>query len=182
MPTFYASFCFSHFMSFSRKKRSDTPPTPDEALRKLEHFCAYRERSPQEVRQKIKEMGLDRETAEQIYQVLADDKFFDEARFAQAYAYGKFRQNHWGKVRIRQELNARGIAPAVVYSALENIEEAEYMTVLRKLAAQKKGQVADDPQAFAKTVAYLARTGFEMDRIMVVCKAIYRDVPEDWEG
>ena len=44
-------------MPFQRKKLLQ-PLTVDEALLKLENFCAYRERCPKEVLTRLKELGM----------------------------------------------------------------------------------------------------------------------------
>jgi regulatory protein len=141
------------------------PLSPDEALQKLERFCAYRERCPKEVRSKLAECGLSRADAEQIYEVLREDRFFDEERFALAYAGGKFRSNQWGRVRIRQELKMRNIAPEFIARALDSINESEYETLLRKLLDKKRQQYAGDENAREKAAASLIRAGFEMELV-----------------
>ncbi|MCC7465603.1 MAG: RecX family transcriptional regulator [Saprospiraceae bacterium] len=139
--------------------------TPDQALQKMERFCAYRERCPKEVRSKLKEMGLSSADSEQIYQVLQEDNFFNEERFAMAYAGGKFRNNYWGKVRIRQELKMRGIAPEYIRQATDAISEEEYEALIRKLVDKKMQQYAGDDKARDKTIASLVRGGFELELV-----------------
>lgn len=147
------------------KFQTQKPLTPDEALQKMERFCAYRERCPKEVRSKLAECGLNRSDAEQIYQVLQEDNFFNEARFALAFAGGKFRYNNWGRVRIRQELRMRDISPAIVAEALDSIDQAEYEALIQKLLDKKRTQYADDVNAREKTAASVIRAGFEMDLV-----------------
>jgi regulatory protein len=145
--------------------------TPDQALQKMERFCAYRERCPKEVRSKLKEMGLSRTDSEQIYQVLQEDNFFNEERFAMAYAGGKFRSNQWGRVRIRQELKMRNIAPEYIAQALDSIPEEDYEALVRKLIHKKMQQYAGDDNARDKSIASLARAGFELDLLFRVLDA-----------
>ncbi len=147
------------------RNNKNTPLTPDEALQKMERFCAYRERCPKEVRSKLAECGLSNADAEQIYQVLQEDKFFNEERFALAYAGGKFRCNSWSRVRIRQELQMRDISPALVSQALESIDQAEYEALIQKLLDKKREQYAKDPNAREKTAASVIRAGFEMELV-----------------
>lgn len=151
----------------SKSKQSEQAITPDEALAKLEYFCAYRERCPQEVRRKMTELGIHGETAEQIYTVLETDGFFNEARFATAFAGGKFRVNQWGRIRIRLELQRRGIAPRLIREALETIEEEEYLNVLKRLIEKRReqGPAAMDAAAKAKTATALIRSGFEPELV-----------------
>lgn len=141
------------------------PVTPDQALQKLEHYCAYQERSPKEVRKKLAEFKLPRQEAEQIFQVLLTDGYFNEERFAMAFAGGKFRNNYWGKVRIRQELRMREINSALIQQALESIDEDEYLALLQKLIQKKQAQYQGDERARDKTAAALIRAGFEMELV-----------------
>lgn len=141
------------------------PLTTDEALMKLESFCAYRERCPKEVRARLAELGVRGETADQIFEVLREDGFFNEERFAVAFAGGKFRMNHWGRVRIRLELRMRDIAPDVLQLALDSIDEETYRVTLRELVEKKRTHYAADENAREKTIAALIRAGFEQDLV-----------------
>lgn len=151
-------------MAFYKTKR-DTPISPDEALARLEHFCAYRERCPKEVRTKIADLGMRGSDAEQIFEVLQTDGFFNEERFATAFAGGKFRMNRWGRARIRQELRLRDIAPEVVQQALAAIDEEEYLNLLKQLLEKKRHQYKGNNHAREKTAASLIRAGFEQELV-----------------
>jgi regulatory protein len=151
-------------MPFQRKKLT-RPLTPDEVLLKMEHFCAYRERCPKEVRARLAELGMRGEDAGQIFEVLRADGFFDEERFALAFAGGKFRGNYWGRVRIRGELKMRDIAPEVVARALDSIAEEDYLAVLKKLLDKKRQQYEGDDHARGKSAASLIRAGFEPELV-----------------
>lgn len=140
-------------------------PTTDEALAKLEYFCAYRERCPKEVRTKLSELGVRGEQAEQIFHVLQEDGFFNEERFAMAFAGGKFRVNHWGRVRIRIELRMRSIAPDLIEQAIDSIDETAYLELLQQLLEKKKEYYAGQEQARDKTAAALIRAGFEPELV-----------------
>ncbi|MEI6411427.1 MAG: regulatory protein RecX [Bacteroidota bacterium] len=145
--------------------RPTEPLTPDEILAKMEYFCAYRERCTKEVHARLTELGARGEDAEQILEVLRGDGFFDEARFAHAFAGGKFRINHWGRVRIRQELRLREVPNALIQSALDEIDEDEYVALLKSLIEKKKDQYEGDALMRDKTIAALMRMGFEMELI-----------------
>ncbi len=156
-------------MAFYRKKKMGQPSemTPGEAQNRLEHFCAYRERSPKEVRRKIAELGLDEDAAQALYDTLESDGFFQESRFAEAFAGGKFRANHWGKVRIRMELrHTHGVRAELIEAVLEQIPEEDYMAALRQILAKKIAQLpADDPLIHQKAAASAIRAGFEPELV-----------------
>ncbi len=157
---------------FKRKPRpADAPAlTPDEALAKLEQFCLYRERCSSEVWEKIRELRLSKELGEQLFEVLQTDRFFDDQRFAEIFARGKFRGNQWGKVRIKMELNMRKIPPDIVAHALDSIDPEAYEETLRSLVHKKLQQWHDDPQARQKAAASVIRSGFEPDLVFALVK------------
>ena len=74
----------------SPKKTKITDPKV--ALTKAEHYCAYQERSQQEVRDKLYEWGLWPDAVENIISELIGGNYLNEERFAKAYAQGKFKQ------------------------------------------------------------------------------------------
>lgn len=152
-------------MAFFKTKSPTKPLTPDEALAKLEHFCAYRERCPKEVRSKLAALGIHGQVAEQIFESLREDGFFNEERFALAYAGGKFRINHWGRVRIRQELRMREITEPVIRQALSSIDDVEYVTLLKQQLEKKRRQYDRDEHTREKTAASLIRSGFEPELV-----------------
>ncbi len=143
------------------------PITPDEALAKLENYCAYRERSPAEVQKKLKDLGMEGEDAAQILTVLENDNFFNEERFAHAFAGGKFRMNEWGKVKIRTELRLRGIQNRFIEAALTEIPDREYWKTLEKLAERKMATLppGEPFKNSQKLGAYLMRCGFEQELV-----------------
>ncbi len=152
-------------MAFQRANKREKDLSPDEALLKAERFCAYQERCPQEVRQKIKDLGMTGEAADQLYDVLETEGFFNAERFARAFAYGKLRSNHWGKVRIRMELRMRGIDHKLVEQTLAELSDELYTSILDSQLQKKLHQWADDPQGRQKAAAAMIRAGFESDLV-----------------
>lgn len=141
------------------------PLTTDEALSKLEYFCAYQERCPKEVRTKLAALGVRGESADQIFEVLQNDGYINEERFAMAYAGGKFRINHWGRVRIRMELRMRDIAADLIEKAIDSIDETAYTDQLQQLLEKKQAHYEGQERARDKTAAALIRAGFEMELV-----------------
>ncbi len=59
------------------------------ALEKAANYCAYQERSQQEVQDKLYEWGLWASAVENIISQLIGENFLNEERFAKAYANKK---------------------------------------------------------------------------------------------
>lgn len=85
--------------------------TVTEALQKLMHFCAYRDRSQREVENKLDEMRMIPVAKEKIIISLMQENFLNEERFARSFVRGKFRIKKWGRIKIKQELKKRIYLP-----------------------------------------------------------------------
>ena len=120
------------FAEQSRKKL-----TPQQARSKAEAYCAYQERSQQEVRDKLYLWGLHRADVEEVIAGLITDNFLNEERFAMAYASGKFRINGWGRQKIKQGLQQKAVSTPLIRQALANLDEQEYREKLVDLLRSK---------------------------------------------
>jgi len=101
-----------------------------EAKLLLARYCAYQERSHQEVEQKLYKMGMITEAKEQIIMYLLAHDFLNEERFAKAFVSGKFRIKKWGRIKITQALRQKGVSPANITIGLAEIDEGAYLETL----------------------------------------------------
>ena len=111
--------------------------TPQQAKHKIEQYCAYQERSHQEVRDKLYGLGLHRNDVDEIITNLITDGFLNEERFAKAFAGGKFRMKKWGRIKIAHALEAKGLSRNCIRIGLREIEDADYIATLRALLKDK---------------------------------------------
>ena len=145
----------------------------EQAYQKALQYCAYQERTQQEVRDKLYEWGLHKEEVEVCIAQLIIDNFINEERFAKAYAGGKFRINKWGKVKIKQELKLKKISPYCIKKALEEIDDKEYLKVLNDIIQKKSKEVKETNKykKFAKVASYAISKGFEPELIRSILNA-----------
>ncbi|MFT3794759.1 regulatory protein RecX [Flavobacterium sp.] len=115
---------------------STATPTPLEARKKLEHYCAYQERCHKEVSEKLYSLGVASAAADEIIVYLINNNFLNEERFAQSFARGKHRIKHWGKIRIVNELKFRNISQYNINTALKEIDPDEYLETFNLIATQ----------------------------------------------
>ncbi|MDX1332022.1 MAG: regulatory protein RecX [Robiginitalea sp.] len=158
-------------MGFGKRKSY----TLEEARKRMEAFCAYRERCHQEVVAKLKSMGMIPEAIDTIVVHLIDSGFLNEARFASAFARGKLRQKGWGKIRIRRELKQREITEYLIRNALEGIAPETYVEVFHDLSEKRWGQLAgvsDHQKKLRKFADYLHYRGWEFDQILEKAKEL----------
>lgn len=112
----------------------------DEALSKLQKYCAYQDRCHKEVEKKIRDYGIYGDDVGDIMVELIRERFLDEERFACSYARGKFRMKKWGKTRIKLELKKRDVSKYCIKKAMKEIENEEYTKVLREILDKKMKQ------------------------------------------
>lgn len=138
----------------------------EEALLKLEQYCGFQERCLADVRTKLYSLGVTGVSAEKILTHLQEEGFLDEERFARTFARSKFRQNHWGRVRISMEMKKRRIPARLIALGLEEIEAADYGEKIQSLYQQK---LASLPSGAAdnkfKAIQFLIQKGYEMEAI-----------------
>ncbi|WP_274474777.1 regulatory protein RecX [Mangrovimonas aestuarii] len=137
--------------------------TVDEAISKMEHFCAYQERCHQEVRQKLVEMRMIPEAMDMIVGHLLQNNFLNEERFSKTFVRGKFRIKKWGKRRLIQELKKREISKFNINLAIREIEDGEYLEVFNTLIEKRWESVMEsDVYKKKKKVAdYMLYRGWE---------------------
>jgi regulatory protein len=145
--------------SYSRGKTS-----PEKALQKLKHYCGYQERSHAEVKQKLYSLGIFRNEAEELISRLIEEDYLNEERFAAAYASGKSRNNGWGRIRIRHELEQKGVSHYCIRKALESLDESEYLAGFQRVADKKWHALQSEKDIFVKKSKwqqFLLQRGFE---------------------
>lgn len=135
----------------------------EDALDKLQRYCAYQDRCHKEVRQKLYDLGVYGDVANEIMADLITENFLNEERFARSYARGKFRIKKWGRERIRRELKMRAISAYCIKKAMEELDEFDYDETLLKLL-EKKHAVIRETNAFkkrGKLAMYAIGKGYE---------------------
>lgn len=139
--------------------------TKEDALAKMQRYCAYQDRCHQEVRSRLLDMGVYGDWLEEIILKLIEENFLNEERFARSFARGKFRIKQWGRNRILQELKQRNISGYCIRKALEEIDERDYRRTLETLLL-KKAETLPEEGPFNrnnKLARYAVGRGFEAE-------------------
>ena len=141
--------------------------TIKEATERIQAYCAIQDRCQWGVERKMKEWGISDEVIENILTDLILEKFVDEQRFAESFCRGKFRIKKWGKVKIENELKIRKISNNCINKGLLQIENKEYMKVLKDLYLKKRDSLKDTNQFIrkGKIAKHLHQKGFESNLI-----------------
>ena len=142
------------------------------AMKRAASFCAESERNVAEVERKLRKWGVDDDDIDSIIDRLKSDDFLNEERYCKAYINDRFKLNHWGKVKIRYELGKRDVDRQYIDAALANIDDDEYIEVLKEVVEAKRRTIKDTDtySASAKILRYALTRGFESDIVSKVIK------------
>lgn len=89
------------------------------ALRML----TYRDRSKQEIRDKLEQKGISAAVIENVVTLLSDYGYLDDRTFAQGLARRLMETKNWGFSRIGFALRERGLAPELVEETVSRLKD-----------------------------------------------------------
>jgi regulatory protein len=149
----------------------------DQAIQRIRHYCAYQERSQQEVRDKLYELGMSKSEVEEIISDLISENFLNEERFAQQFVGGHFRIKQWGKLKIQHALQQKRVSSINIKIALKTIDGPEYTKTLKMLAEKKWATLKGERglSRMAKTQAFLHQRGFEPQLIQPIVQVLFKE-------
>jgi regulatory protein len=107
----------------------------------------------------------DAQAAKEVADVLVEDKYVDDLRYASAFARDKSAIQGWGEVKIRYMLSAKGVPRDVIDKALEEIDQDKADSRLEKLLQNKLKSLKDDPQCRLKLLRFALGRGYSYDEV-----------------
>ena len=138
-------------------------------LQKAASYCAYQERTQDEVKQRLKKWNVWGDEADEIIAELISMNYLSEERFAKTYAGGKFRVKNWGRMKIRQELNRRGLSTYSIEKGMNEIGDEDYLSGLRELLSKKRNMLekteADPFKLKQKLARFALGKGYESELV-----------------
>ena len=141
--------------------------TADEVLYKLAAKCSVSEQCLSDIEAKLAKYDLTEEEKTRILRHLVEEKYIDDGRYAEAYVRDKYRFNNWGRIKIAQGLRMKGIDRETIDTAMEAIDEAEYLDILRGLIQSKRRSTKgkNDYEVNGKLIRFATGRGFEFSAI-----------------
>ena len=141
--------------------------TEQEAYLQLAALCAQAEHCEQEMRDKMKRWEIDEMAQNRIIQRLVEERYVDNERYARAFVKDKIRYNKWGRRKVQQALWMKRIDNDIQQRVLDEIDDKEYLDVLRPLLKQKRKSIKADSdyELNQKLVRFALGRGFTFDII-----------------
>ena len=141
--------------------------TEQEAYLQLAAVCAQAEHCEQEMRDKMKRWEIDETVQNRIITRLVKERYIDDERYARAFVKDKIRYNKWGRRKVQQALWQKRIDDDIQRCVLDEIDEKEYLDVLRPLLKQKRKTIKaqSDYELNQKLMRFALSRGFTFDII-----------------
>ena len=141
--------------------------TEQEAYLQLAALCAQAEHCQQEMRDKMRRWELDETVQNRIVTRLVKERYVDDERYARAFVKDKIRYNKWGRRKVQQALWLKHIDADIQQQVLDEIDEKEYLDILRPLLKQKRKSIKaeSDYELNQKLIRFALGRGFGFDII-----------------
>ena len=130
-------------------------------LKKVLRYCAYQDRCTQEVRTKLTSFDIPDSDKSKIMQLLVDEGYLDDERYASTFVRSKIHLKKWGVNKIRMALKMKGISDEIISNALSEIDPDIYREELIKVLKSKKINETDPYKRRAKLAQYAMQKGYE---------------------
>lgn len=142
------------------------------ALEKVRQWCASDEHCLWDAKQKLTRLGCSSSETDKILLSLKEEDFINEARYALAFASGRFKLLKWGKNKIASELRMKKIPEQFIGKALENIDADAYRKSLTTLLNKKKHELAGEKPGTMKQklVRFAMQKGYEAEMVYDVLR------------
>ena len=156
--------------------------TEQQALLKLSALCAQAEHCSYEMTEKMRRWGLPDEVQARIMARLTQERYIDDERYSRLFVREKIKFNKWGHRKVAQALMAKRIDHETIQHVLDDVDDEEYLAVLRPLLKSKRRQLKPMTpyEATSRLVRFALSRGFTMDLIRQ-CIDVTDEIDDDGE-
>lgn len=142
------------------------------ALEKVRQWCASDEHCLWDAKLKLARYGCSASDTNQILELLTEEGFINEKRYALAFANGKFNLFKWGKNKIAAAMRMKRIPEQFVVEAIESIDADAYRDSLMTLLAKKKREIkGESPSGMKqKLIRFALQKGYEAEMVYALLR------------
>ena len=150
--------------------------TEEQALQKLAALCSQSEHCTSEMKEKMTRWGIDEDAQQRAVEYLVANRYVDDRRYARSFVNDKLKYNKWGPRKIEQSLWMKHIDESILREALDDVDNEEYISVLRPLLTSKRKttKAETDYEMNQKLLRFAIGRGFTFEQV----KEVIDDVDE----
>ena len=154
--------------------------TEQEAYLTLAALCAQAEHCQHEMLEKMRRWEVPETVQVRVMAKLIKERYVDDERYAQAFVKDKIRYNTWGRRKVEQGLWQKRIDEDIRKRVLDEVDDNEYLDVLRPLLKQKRKTIKakNDYELNQKLMRFAMGRGFTFNLIR---QCLDVEEPEDLE-
>jgi len=141
--------------------------TEQGAYLQLAQLCARSEHCQHDMLEKMRRWEMSDEAQAHVMQRLISERYVDDERYARAFVRDKILYNKWGRRKVEQALWQKHIDDDIRQRVLDEVDDEEYVNVLRPLLKQKRRtlKATSDYELNQKLVRFALSRGFTYDVI-----------------
>ena len=155
--------------------------TEQGAYLQLAQLCARSEHCQHDMLEKMRRWDMSEDAQARVMQRLVSERYVDDERYARAFVHDKIRYNKWGRRKVEQTLWQKRIDDDIRQQVLSEVDDEEYLSVLRPLLKQKRRSTKADSdyELNQKLMRFALSRGFTYDIIRQCLDVSEEDFSED---
>ena len=141
--------------------------TEKDALFRLTTLCSQAEHCSHEMLEKMRRWGLADDAQARIMEYLVNEQYINDERYCRYFVKDKIRYNKWGRRKVEQALMLKHISRDIYQPVLDEVDDEEYLTILKPLLQNKRRQLKamSEYEANGRLIRFAISRGFTMDII-----------------
>jgi regulatory protein len=135
-----------------------------DALDSAYRYLGHRDRTVAEVRKHLVEKNLvDEAVAQEAIDVLLEQDYLNDARFAQRFTEDRRALDSWGNERIERKLLALGMPSELIAPALGSLGGDSEMAAAVALLGRRFAAPLEDAKERQRALGVLVRKGYDLE-------------------
>ena len=128
------------------------------------------------MKEKMTRWGIEEDAQQRVVEYLVANRYVDDRRYARSFVNDKLKYNKWGPRKIEQSLWMKHIDESILREALDDVDNEEYISVLRPLLTSKRKttKAETDYEMNQKLLRFAIGRGFTFEQV----KEVIDDVDE----
>lgn len=128
------------------------------------------------MKEKMTRWGIDEDAQQRVVEYLVANRYVDDRRYVRSFVNDKLKYNKWGPRKIEQSLWMKHIDESILREALDDVDNEEYISVLRPLLTSKRKttKAETDYEMNQKLLRFAIGRGFTFEQV----KEVIDDVDE----
>jgi regulatory protein len=156
------------------RERSEMTSSFDRALSAAYGHLSRRDRTVAEIRAHLVKKEVEESIVDAVVEELVEQKYLDDARFAQRFAEDRRLLDGWGADRIERKLRDHGVEREHISAALAGFDHGtELDSAIEVLRRRHREPPADDRER-ERALGFLVRKGYDLEVAYDAVRALAR--------